>query len=1436
MAKYLSGRSKRTPQSGLRNDRYRYLGVNQTEPNLGDPVLPGPVLPVGQQYQSVSIIGYPGERYWVPISGGLIPGSISIYDEGLITPPGGVSSITQLNFVGAAITAKGYLNPDGSPGVGVTITVFSPGTQGQVIFNNNNDFKGASGLFYDNSTNYVGIGTSLPTQELDLTGDLRLRGTIYDYNNQPGNNAEILVKNNFGGLTWVNQNTLRAGAGGTITNIQYHNNVGLVDGAPNFVFDYINNRVGIGSTLPTYLFDVLGYSRFKGQTEIDYLRVTGVTTLGFATITNSYLGVTTIGYGNIINSNLGITTVGLITATNAYIGVATLGFATITNSYIGVTTVGFITAKTGFVGILTVTEINIDRTNLINLNVTGIATIATLGVTGLTTTRNLNVIGITTTNILNVAGLTTTRNLNVIGIATFDNQVDTNNIKVTGVGTFGNVKISGGTVATDSGNLTLDSLAGTTQINDALYVNDATESNDKNTGSIVTEGGVGIEKNLNVGGKLSVTGIVTTITDLYVGGDLYVKSDIYYDNLNGRRGEFTEALKTKDFETTGISTIKTLGVTGLTTTRNLKVIGISTFDDYIDANGGAYIDNIQIGISGDNEIDTTTGNLTIDSAGGTTTIDDNLTVSGASTLNGNVIFGDATTDTVSFTSRVGTGITPSTNALSSTDANGKDLGGNLNNWRKVYAKEFVGAITGNADTATKLQTPRSIAATNDITWSVVFDGSTNVSSGATLADSGVTAGTYGSSTQVGIVTVDSKGRITSASNIPIAFSSATVDKANQLTNARNFSITGDVDAPSVSFNGTGDVNLVTTLDNTGVVAGTYGSSTQVGIVTVDSKGRITSASNTGINFSTATVANADKLTNPRNIAITGDLAWNVNFDGSANVTAVGTLANSGVVANTYGSSTQVPVFAVDAKGRITSVTNTGINFSTATVAQADRLTNSRNFSITGDVDAPSVSFNGTGDVNLVTTLDNTGVVANTYGSSTTIPVFAVDAKGRITSVTNTGINFSTATVAQADKLTNPRNIAITGDLAWNVNFDGSANVTATGTLANSGVVANTYGSSTTIPVFAVDAKGRITSVTNTGINFSAATVAQADSIKTTSSTLTTLYPTFVANNNISPASAYESVYTDSGITYNATTDLLSLSKIKPTQIQDSSGGTGTQNYVLTADGAGGGWSWKSVTGSGSQAIPGITIQEEGTTVGTALGTQILNFTGGSVTATSPTAGTANISISATADIFVNQTGYGCVNPITITGGNTINIGSVSNAYGRKFISATDPTLSETICNGDIWYDTSGSGGSSYLDGVGAANQVVYKNSSNILSGSVNLQFNGTDLYVGGDIYAFYTSDRRLKNNIAPIPNALNKVLSISGNTFDWDKKSGKIGTEAGVIAQEILEVLPEAVTTRDNGYLAVRYEQLVPLLIEAIKDLKTEMVELKEQISELKLK
>lgn len=108
-----------------------------------------------------------------------------------------------------------------------------------------------------------------------------------------------------------------------------------------------------------------------------------------------------------------------------------------------------------------------------------------------------------------------------------------------------------------------------------------------------------------------------------------------------------------------------------------------------------------------------------------------------------------------------------------------------------------------------------------------------------------------------------------------------------------------------------------------------------------------------------------------------------------------------------------------------------------------------------------------------------------------------------------------------------------------------------------------------------------------------------------------------------------------------------------------------------------------------------------------------------------------------------------------------------------------------------------------------------------------------NLSASGDITAYSTSDERLKDNITPIPDSLDKVLSISGNTFDWNEKSEKEGNDVGVVAQEILEVLPEAVITRDNGYLAVRYEKIIPLLIEAIKDQQNIILDLKNRIENL---
>lgn len=100
-----------------------------------------------------------------------------------------------------------------------------------------------------------------------------------------------------------------------------------------------------------------------------------------------------------------------------------------------------------------------------------------------------------------------------------------------------------------------------------------------------------------------------------------------------------------------------------------------------------------------------------------------------------------------------------------------------------------------------------------------------------------------------------------------------------------------------------------------------------------------------------------------------------------------------------------------------------------------------------------------------------------------------------------------------------------------------------------------------------------------------------------------------------------------------------------------------------------------------------------------------------------------------------------------------------------------------------------------------------------------------DISATGDIVAFSLSDKRLKNDITPITNALEKVSSIQGVEYVWNTELQTVysGNDVGVIAQEVESVLPVAVIDRDNGYKAVKYEKLIPLLIEAIKDLKTEI-------------
>ncbi|RKX66678.1 MAG: hypothetical protein DRP42_02640 [Tenericutes bacterium] len=109
---------------------------------------------------------------------------------------------------------------------------------------------------------------------------------------------------------------------------------------------------------------------------------------------------------------------------------------------------------------------------------------------------------------------------------------------------------------------------------------------------------------------------------------------------------------------------------------------------------------------------------------------------------------------------------------------------------------------------------------------------------------------------------------------------------------------------------------------------------------------------------------------------------------------------------------------------------------------------------------------------------------------------------------------------------------------------------------------------------------------------------------------------------------------------------------------------------------------------------------------------------------------------------------------------------------------------------------------------------------------------GDSIRVAGDVVAYYSSDKRLKDNIKPIENALDKVNAISGVTFEWNEKSHKTTgrKDVGVVAQEVEEVFPEIVETRTNGFKAVDYQKLTAVLIESVKELtaKVEALESKQ--------
>lgn len=203
------------------------------------------------------------------------------------------------------------------------------------------------------------------------------------------------------------------------------------------------------------------------------------------------------------------------------------------------------------------------------------------------------------------------------------------------------------------------------------------------------------------------------------------------------------------------------------------------------------------------------------------------------------------------------------------------------------------------------------------------------------------------------------------------------------------------------------------------------------------------------------------------------------------------------------------------------------------------------------------------------------------------------------------------------------------------------------------------------------------------------------------------------------------------------------------------------------------------------------------------------------------------------------TGLGSVTEITtaapLTGGPINTTGEVAipsgSATADGYIASGSWTAFDSKVDGDSnatyiahWSDSTtitGTAGFTFASSILTVPKV--KASTSLAVGTATPSAITGRIDASNDIIAYSTSDIRFKLNRFPIASPLDKVNKLSGIKFLWDSelfdKHGYEGIDVGVIAQEVEEVLPEIVTTRENGYKAVKYEKLVPLLIEAIKEL-----------------
>lgn len=208
---------------------------------------------------------------------------------------------------------------------------------------------------------------------------------------------------------------------------------------------------------------------------------------------------------------------------------------------------------------------------------------------------------------------------------------------------------------------------------------------------------------------------------------------------------------------------------------------------------------------------------------------------------------------------------------------------------------------------------------------------------------------------------------------------------------------------------------------------------------------------------------------------------------------------------------------------------------------------------------------------------------------------------------------------------------------------------------------------------------------------------------------------------------------------------------------------------------------------------------------------------------------------------LTKSGYTVLNANNFNTYSPTNTGTGASGTWGINITGNAATVTNGVYNNGGTYGISISGNAATATNATTATNVASGGNVTTTSIGVGTAASGSsgDVRAVGNITAYYSSDARLKNDQKKIANSLEKVKSLDGIEFDWnDEFLRRNGGEdkfflrkhdIGVIAQQVQKVLPEAVAQKPDGFLGVKYEKLIPLLLEAIKELSDKVEALEKR-------